>query len=109
MTQPSEKLDDVMGLVSVHKGPVLVAMTETSTDALRLLHVSEPSPALELVAESGPDSRIDDLFRRAEQRGMSTFRVRYWKHSAVAHVIPAFVAPAPIQPLAVPSRFTGSR
>lgn len=90
MTQPSEKLDDVMGLVSVHQGPVLVAMTEPSTEDLRFLHISEPSPALMVVEPCRQDHAINNLFEQAERAGMSMFRVKYWKYSAVAHAIPVF-------------------
>lgn len=95
MTQPLEALDDVMGLVSVHKRPVLVAMLETQTDELKFLHISEPSPVLEVVPGSAPRSTISDLFGQAESSGMTPFRVKYWKHSAVAHAIPAFDANLP--------------
>ncbi|MGH3654637.1 hypothetical protein [Glutamicibacter sp.] len=90
MTQPSEALDDVMGLVSVHKGPVLVAMMEKATGELKFLHVSEPSPVLEVVPASAPRCKINGLFSHAERTGMATFRVKYWKYSAVAHAIPVF-------------------
>ena len=90
MTQPSEKLDDVMGLVSVHQGAVLVAMTEPCTDELRFLHISEPSPALKVVESCPPERAIISLFEQAERAGMSMFRVKYWKYSAVAHAIPVF-------------------
>lgn len=90
MTQPSEPLDDVMGLVSVHKSPVLVAMAEMETGELKFLHISEPSAALQVVPPCGPRTRASDLFEQAEQTGMRTFRVKYWKHSAVAHAIPSF-------------------
>lgn len=108
MTHPHEKLDDVMGLVSVHKGPVLVAMTETSTEELKFLHISEPSPALEVVTQSDPDSRISNLFQAAERSGMSTFRVKYWKYSSVAHAIPTFCADDSPSLLAEPVPNTGA-
>lgn len=90
MTQPLEPLDDVMGLVSVHRRPVLVAMVETQTDELKFLHISEPSPVLEVVRPSAPRTKIKDLFDEAEQNGMTSFRVKYWRYSAVAHAVPAF-------------------
>lgn len=45
MTQPSEPLEDVMGLVSIHRGAVLVAMIDGMTKDLRFVHVSEISAA----------------------------------------------------------------
>lgn len=95
MTQPLEPLDDVMGLVSVHKRPVLVAMLETQTGELKFLHISEPSPVLEVVPASAPRSTIKDLFAQAEHSGMAAFRVKYWQYSAVAHAVPHFDANAP--------------
>ncbi len=103
MTQPTEKLDDVMGLVSVHQGPVLVALTDPRTDVLKFLHISENSPALEVVKESDPGCLIGDLFHDAEHCGMKTFRVKYWKHSAVAHAIPFFADNELAKPFRTPA------
>ncbi|MNW30279.1 hypothetical protein D3C74_71610 [compost metagenome] len=92
MTQPLEALDDVMGLVSVHKRPVLVAMVEPQSEELKFLHISEPSPVLEVVQASAPRSKIKDLFGQAEHSGMAAFRVKYWQYTAIAHVVPPFDA-----------------
>ena len=86
MTQPEESLDDVMGLVSVHKRPVLVAMLGKQTGELKFL---------EVVPASAPRSTIKDLFAQAEHSGMAAFRVKYWQYSAVAHAVPHFDANAP--------------
>lgn len=107
MTQPAEKLDDVMGLVSVHQGPVLVALTDPRTDVLKFLHISEPTPALEVVAQSGPDCLIGELFQAAEHCGMKTFRAKYWKYSAVAHAVPYFADVEKAKPLHIPVTAAG--
>lgn len=93
MTQPTELLDEVMGLVSVHDGPVMVAMSD-ETEALKFLHISDISPALEVVDEAAPRTRVAGLFDQAAETGRTTFRVKYWKHSAVAHAVPSFELPA---------------
>jgi len=98
MAEHSELLDDVMGLVSVHEGPVMVAMLHPQEETLLFLHVSEPSAALEVVNAATSRTRISQLFTRAQETGRATFRVKYWKHSAVAHAIPA------IKPTAVRNR-----
>ncbi|UYQ78889.1 hypothetical protein OF385_07055 [Glutamicibacter sp. JL.03c] len=90
MAHPLEDLDDVMGLVSVHRQPVLVAMINAETDELKFLHVSEPSPVLEVVPPRSPRTTIKDFFSEAEHRDLVSFRVKYWQHSAVAHAIPVF-------------------
>lgn len=90
MTAEHELLDDVMGLVSLHGQPVLVAMLQQSTDKLMFIHVSEPHMALGSVQEAKADSRIDSFFEEVHAKGYVTFRVKYWKNSAVAHAIPEF-------------------
>ena len=89
MTQPSEPLEDVMGLVSVHPGAVLVAMVDENSQDLRFIHVSETSAALQVVEESAREMSFGNFVDALELSGMATFRVRYWKHSAVAHILPA--------------------
>ncbi len=90
MAGTQELMDDVMGLVSVHGRAVLIAMIDPRSDDLQFLHVSAPSPALEVVAPAAARTRIDSLFTAAQDEGMKSFRVKYWQHSAVAHPIPAY-------------------
>jgi len=89
MAGAQELLDDVMGLVSVHGRAALIAMIDPRSDDLQFLHVSAPSPVLEIVTPAAARTRIASLFAAAEDEGMQTFRVKYWQHSAVAHLIPA--------------------
>lgn len=90
MAAEHELLDDVMGLVSLHGQPVLVAMLQQSTDKLMFIHVSEPHMALGSVQEAKADRRIDSFFEEVHAKDCVTFRVKYWKNSAVAHAIPEF-------------------
>lgn len=94
MAVPSESLNDVMGLVSMHNRPVLIAMLDTRTDTLKFLHLCVPNPALRCVDAEDNAAQISDLFNRCEREGLVTFRSKYWEASSVAHPIPAF-EPAP--------------
>lgn len=89
ITHPKELLNDVMGLVSLHDRPVLVAMFDAVVNEVHLIHVSLPLSTLQLVDEVTPRARIDELFEQAKTAGRVTFRAKYWRHSAVAHPIPA--------------------
>lgn len=102
MTGPREPLDDVMGLVSVHEGPSLVAMIDPISDQLRFLHVSLPTPVLQVVGLEAPGTIISSFFDRARRSGSVTFRVKYWPYSAVAHALPPRFA----QPLVAPTAAT---
>lgn len=90
MSIPTESLNDVMGLVSMHGRPVLVAMLDSTLDELKFLYVSTPNPALRSVDVEKDSSPISDLFARAEQHGLVTFRAKYWDASSVAHPVPVF-------------------
>lgn len=90
IAQPHEPAEDVMALVSVHDCPVLVAMLDTPSEALRFIHVSPPNAVLEIVDELPRNTRTCALFEQSEARGMLAFRVRYWKHSAIANAVPVF-------------------
>lgn len=100
MTQPSEPLEDVMGLVSVHRGAVLVALIDGTSKDLRFVHVSETAAALHVVAQSAPNTLFGEFFDALKLTGTVTFRVRFWKHSAVAHALPLFEQ-SPVQRYAV--------
>ena len=103
MTQPSEPLEDVMGLVSIHRGAALVAMVDEVSQNLRFIHVSETSAALHIVEESASSMSFGIFFDALELTGVATFRVRYWKHSAVAHILPV-MDPSEFQQVAVYQR-----
>lgn len=90
MTVSTESVNDVMGLVSMHGRPVLVAMIEPVSDELKFLYVAMPNPALETVACEKDSELISNLFQRAELNGLVTFRSKYWESSTVTHPIPTF-------------------
>lgn len=94
MATANELLSDVMGLVSVHGRAVLIAMASPETEELHFVHVSTPSPVLNEVAPSSADALVGSFFERVERESMVTFRVAYWKYSAVANAIPAFSRPS---------------
>ncbi|WP_333615312.1 hypothetical protein [Glutamicibacter sp.] len=88
MATPNEPLDDVMGLVSIHGRAVLVAMEDVETEDLRFVHVSMPCPFLHVVAATSSGTTTGSFFDRVKHESMVTFRVQYWKHSAVANAVP---------------------
>lgn len=90
MAQPSDSFEDVIALASVHGRAVLLAMLEPVTGHLRLLHLSEPNSALQIVEPHKPETIIRVLFDEVQKSGMATFRIRYWQYSAVAHAVPRF-------------------
>lgn len=94
MSESQEALEDVMALLSVHGRAVLVAMLDPRSADPLFLHVSAPNPALSIVNSVAQGTSIGALFEAAEHEGMMTFRVKYWKYSAVAHLIPAYRATA---------------
>lgn len=90
MAQPHEPLDDVIGLVSMHEGPALIATLEPEIGTLRFIYVSRPTPALKDVEESCAGTEVWHLFENAAEEGTTTFKAKYNAHSAVAHIIPVF-------------------
>ena len=95
--QINEPVDDIMGLVSVHNCPVLVAILDNQGERLRFIHVSPPNDALEIVEETPAHQPICSLFELAEEHGMLEFRVRYWAHTAVANALPDFTPKEQVQ------------
>ena len=94
MTGSMEPITDVMSLVSVHAQPALVAMLEPATGKLQFLHISVPNPALQQVEALDENLRAHRFFERLARCTRCEFRVKYWKHSAVAHWIPNAGQPA---------------
>lgn len=88
MTQCTELLDDVMGLASVHPGSVFVATLAPDTGDLCFVYVLLPNPALKTVRVSAPETQVWKLFDVASRSCGVTFRVKHWKHSAVAYALP---------------------
>ncbi|MGO2079879.1 hypothetical protein ACTXPG_07430 [Glutamicibacter arilaitensis] len=92
MTQPAESLNDAMGMVSIHGRAVLVAMLDPQTDELHLMHVTVPQPALQVAKPSSDRLTVGEFFHRLGTELMTEFRMKFWKHTAVAHKIPACAA-----------------
>lgn len=88
VAQHTESLNDVMGLASMHPGPVFVATLEPVTGKLRFLYVSPANPSLQVVSVAHPERTLWDLFLEASAQIIATFRVKYWDRSAVAHALP---------------------
>lgn len=89
MTQPAESLTDAMGMVSIHGRAALVAMLDSQTDELQMLHVTTPQPALKIAKVSVDGRTMGDFFEDLSSTGITEFRVKFWKHTAVAHRIPS--------------------
>ncbi|CBT77185.1 hypothetical protein AARI_29860 [Glutamicibacter arilaitensis Re117] len=90
MAAPTEPVNDVMGLVSMHGRSVLVAVLDTGSNELKFFYVSTPNPALQPVDPEKATTKIHELFARTEDQGAVTFRVKYWDSCAVALPIPVF-------------------
>ncbi len=90
MTAPTESVNDVMGLVSMHGRPVLVTMLDPQTDELKFLYVAMPNSALQTVGCELDSTTISVLFQRAELHGLVTIRSKYWEFSTVTHPVPVF-------------------
>lgn len=89
MTRPSEPLHDVMAMVSVHGRAALVAMLDPRSEELRMLHITTPQSALRVVTPSAASTTIGAFFDRVASATIAEFRVKFWQHTAVAHVIPS--------------------
>ena len=89
MTQPNESLTDAMGMVSIHGRDVLVAMINPETEELQLLYVTTPQPALKVKQPSPSKCTTGEFFHELGSSRVMEFRVKFWKHTAVAHLIPS--------------------
>lgn len=89
ITRPSEPLHDVMAMVSVHGRAVLVATLDPRSEELRMLHITTPQPALRVVTPAPSSMTIGEFLDRVASMTIVEFRVRFWQHTAVAHVIPS--------------------
>lgn len=88
MTQPSESLNDAMGMVSIHGRAVLVAMLDPQTEELLMLHITPPQTALKVAKVWSDQLTMGEFFQRLGTENVGEFRVKFWKHTAVAHQIP---------------------
>ncbi|MFD1377331.1 hypothetical protein ACFQ4U_13450 [Micrococcus antarcticus] len=89
MTRATESADDAMGMVSIHGRAALVAMLDPLTSELRILHITTPQPALKKVRVSPAGLTMGDLFEQLASTLIVELRVRFWNHTAVAHIIPS--------------------
>ena len=79
-------INDTMMLVSMHKRSVLVAALDPSIDMLRFMYVSPPCSVLKVVDAEKDEAKVSELFTRAKENGLLTFRVKFWRESTVAYV-----------------------
>lgn len=89
MTRATESVEDAMGMASIHSRAALVAVIDPATKDLRMLYVSTPQEALK---RSGPRHRAapwGDLFEQLGSALIIELRVKFWHHTAVAHIIPS--------------------
>ncbi|MFD1377596.1 hypothetical protein ACFQ4U_14840 [Micrococcus antarcticus] len=91
LAQPHERLDDVMGLVSIHGRSAVVAIYDEPDDHLSFWYVSLPNPALENVLAEPQGQTVGEFIAHGTLDGARTFRVRYWAHSAITFEIPCYV------------------
>ncbi|MGQ3384551.1 hypothetical protein [Glutamicibacter sp. TV12E] len=87
ISQPQEFLTHVMGLVATQNDTALVAFIEPTTDELLFIYVSLPNKNLAVVQTESPRQTILDFYRTVNSTFARTFRVKGWKHSAIAHAI----------------------
>lgn len=92
MTQPTESLNDAMGMASIHGCAVLVAMLDPGTEELHMLHITTPQVALKVTTACPDKITMGEFFERLATETVVEFRVKFWKHTAVAHKIPTCTA-----------------
>ncbi|GGM01350.1 hypothetical protein JOF39_003684 [Glutamicibacter protophormiae] len=86
--RPAERVDDVMGLVSVHGRAVLLALTDEAADDIQLWHITVPSPIFARVAPLPSEATVRELCVRHAGNRLTPFRVAFWAHSAAINEIP---------------------
>ncbi|MFJ2619781.1 hypothetical protein [Glutamicibacter sp. NPDC087344] len=88
MTQPTESLNEAMGMASIHGRAVLIAMLDPQTKELHMLHVTVPQITLKVTKACADRLTMGEFFQRLSTATIAEFRVKFWKHTAVAHKIP---------------------
>ncbi|MFR0638462.1 hypothetical protein ACPROK_08005 [Glutamicibacter soli] len=91
LADPTERVDDVMGFVSIHGRAVLLALCDTDSEHLELWHITIPSPIFTRVEPLRPETTLAELCVRNDRSRLSPFRVSFWAHSAAIHEVPCFV------------------
>lgn len=84
----TERVEDIMGLVSVHGRAVLLVLSNDQTKNLQLWHITVPSPIFTRMEPTTPGMTIQELCTRHPESRIIPFRVAYWSHSAAIHEIP---------------------
>ena len=84
----TERVEDIMGLVSVHGRAVLLVLSDDETENLQLWHITVPSPIFTRVEPTTPGMMIQELCTRHPESRIIPFRVAFWSHSAAIHEIP---------------------
>ncbi|WP_461634652.1 hypothetical protein [Glutamicibacter soli] len=84
----AERVEDIMGLVSVHGRAVLLVLSDDETENLQLWHITVPSPIFTRVEPTTPGMMIQELCTRHPESRIIPFRVAFWSHSAAIHEIP---------------------
>ncbi|WP_334122138.1 hypothetical protein [Glutamicibacter sp.] len=92
MTQPSEPLNDAMGMVSIHGRAALIAMLDPQTEELLMLHITAPQAALKVAKVCADRMTMGEFFQRLALETIAEFRVKFWKYTAIAHKIPTCTA-----------------
>ena len=64
-------------------------MLDPATKDLRMLYVSTPQAALKKVRATPPGRTMGDLFEQLGSALIIELRVKFWHHTAVAHIIPS--------------------
>lgn len=88
----TERVDDLMGFVSVHGRAVLLAISSPESNSLQLWHITVPSPIFDRVPPLATGTTLDELCTKHPEHRLRPFRVSFWSHSAAIHEIPCFIS-----------------
>ena len=92
VTQAEESLLDAMAMVSVHGQAVFIAMLDPHTQDLRMMHISTPQAALRVVTPTPDRLTVKEFFDHVDENKLAEFRVKHWKHTAIASILPSCAA-----------------
>lgn len=97
LAAPFDHVEIVMGLVSLQHSAAMVAIADPETDVLHFLWVSMPCPNLQRVEAYSSEMTMEDFVSHVSGKDPTTFRVKYWEHSAVTYGVPACIqVPDPV-------------
>lgn len=89
--EPQDRVEEIMGFISVHGRAVLLAIGIPEYNELQLWHITIPSPIFDRVPPLAPGTTLGQLCSKQAQNRLKPFRVSFWAHSAAIHEIPCFV------------------